>query len=262
MPDLARIQTSFAKALLDISEPVPPAVHGHARRRADRRFAVYRNNVAAGLVGALATRFPVVQRLVGEEFFAAMAREYTAASPPRSPIMLYYGDTFPDFIEAFAPAAPVPYLAAVARIELARGLAYHAADAIPLGRQAFTAIPAGSLATLSVMLHPSVSIVSSDYPVYSIWKVNQPGAPIVPISPWKGEAALIVRPVHSVEVVKIGRGEAAFVRALAARSNIAEAADAGLAACTGFDMARALALLIQSGLVVSLGDALHRLPGN
>ncbi len=39
--------------------------------------------------------------------------------------MLYYGEKFPEFIDAFAPARPVPYLAAVARIEMARGLAYH-----------------------------------------------------------------------------------------------------------------------------------------
>jgi hypothetical protein len=262
MTDLAQIQTSFAKALLDMAEPVPAAVRGGARRQPERRFAVYRNNVAVGLTAALATRFPVVKRLVGEDFFAAMAREYVAASPPRSPIMLYYGDTFPDFIDGFAPASPVPYLAAVARIELARGLAYHAADAIPLGREAFAVVPAGSLASLGVVLHPSVSVVTSDYPVFSIWQVNQPGSAIVPISPWAGESVLIVRPFHAVEVHKIVPAQAAFVRALAARSSLAEAAQAGLAASAGFDMAGALALLIRAGLIVGLGEGTPRLAGN
>ena len=95
MASLARTQSEFTKSLLDRTMPVPADIRGASRRRADRRFAVYRNNVASGLAQALATRFPVVKRLVGEEFFRAMAHVYATAELPRSPIMLYYGETFP-----------------------------------------------------------------------------------------------------------------------------------------------------------------------
>jgi hypothetical protein len=47
----------FACALLDAAHAVPATIQGAARRRADRRFAVYRNNVVAGLIDALAQRF-------------------------------------------------------------------------------------------------------------------------------------------------------------------------------------------------------------
>src|SRR5579864_7312457 len=79
MPSLAEIQDAFATALLDRTSPVPAFLAGAARHRPERRFAVYRNNVAAGLVEALATRFPVVKRLVGDEFFRAMAHLYAMA---------------------------------------------------------------------------------------------------------------------------------------------------------------------------------------
>jgi len=59
--------------------------------RSDRRFAVYRNNLAVGLVSALATRFPVVKRLVGDEFFRAMAHADASVDLPRPPLMMYYG---------------------------------------------------------------------------------------------------------------------------------------------------------------------------
>src|SRR5262252_3900024 len=148
MPSLSDIQDAFATALLDRTLPVPRSLSGSARRRADRRFAVYRNNVAVGLVSALAARFPVVKRLVGDEFFRAMAHAYASVELPRSPLMMYYGETFPVFIEEFAPAAPIPYLADIARIEMARGLAYHAADATPLDPRAFAAVPTDQLASL------------------------------------------------------------------------------------------------------------------
>ena len=75
MLQLAGTQNAFAHALLHPERAVPATIRGAARRGADRRFAVYRNNVITGLIDALAQRFPVVCRLVGEEFFRAMAVE-------------------------------------------------------------------------------------------------------------------------------------------------------------------------------------------
>src|SRR6266545_6393061 len=121
MSQLAEVQKAFAEALLDTSARVPLPVRGAARRKADNRFAVYRNNVLAGLTSALAARFPVVQRLVGNEFFRDMARVYVTVEPPRSPLLMHYGETFAAFIDGFEPAAPIPYLGDIARLEMARG---------------------------------------------------------------------------------------------------------------------------------------------
>src|SRR5262249_47571907 len=159
--------------------------------RVDQRFAVYRNNVAAGLANALAERFPVVKRLVGDEFFRAMAHVYATAELPRSPVMLYYGETFPGFIDDFEPARQIPYLGDIARIEMARGLAYHAADATPLEPKAFAALASDGLGELRVRLHPSLSIITSAHPVYSIWHMNQDPVRFSPASPWIREAVLV-----------------------------------------------------------------------
>jgi hypothetical protein len=104
------MQTEFAAALRSQANGVPCCLKGAAQGRAERRFAVYRNTVAAGLIEALAGRFPVVERLVGEDFFRAMAHAYVTQEPPRSPLLFQYGGSFADFIAGFAPAAPLPYL--------------------------------------------------------------------------------------------------------------------------------------------------------
>src|SRR5512146_2798388 len=132
MSSLMDAQADFADALLSTASPTPDGIRGARRGRAERRFAVYRNTVAASQIEALAARFPVVKRLVGEEFFRAMAHEFVAQHPPRSPLLFQYGESFADFIDDFAPAAPLPYLADMARLEYLRGRAYHAADAEPL----------------------------------------------------------------------------------------------------------------------------------
>ena len=130
----APFEASFARALLDPAQPVPGGVISDNGAMPARRFAVHRNNVVAGLVKALQTRFPVVQKIVGEEFFAAMARVFVMRKPPRTPILAMYGDEFAAFIAAFEPAGELAYLADVARLEAARTRAYHAADAMPIER--------------------------------------------------------------------------------------------------------------------------------
>ena len=126
-------EPSFAAALLDPGLPVPLDVVSDNAPSLSRRFAVHRNNVVAGLVEALEARFPAVEKIVGKEFFVAMARAFIQKRPPRSLLLATYGDEFAEFIGAFEPAHELPYLADVARIEAARTRAYHAADAAPLG---------------------------------------------------------------------------------------------------------------------------------
>ncbi|RAI40253.1 DNA-binding domain-containing protein, partial [Rhodoplanes roseus] len=162
----------FAAALLDPDRPLPGEITSHTARHPEKRFAVYRNNVTVGLVEALRTRFPATEKIVGEAFFAATAREFVRRHPPRSPLLMHYGDGFPDFLKDFPPAADMPWLADVARVEAARTRAYHAADAGPLGAEAFCAVAPEALGGLRVTLHPSAEIVRSKHPVVTIWAMN------------------------------------------------------------------------------------------
>src|ERR1700730_4163511 len=109
-------ESNFARALCDRELPVPPGVVAHNSERPQERFAVYRNNVMVSLTGALEARFSATRKIVGEEFFKAAARQFVAAHPPRSPIMMFYGDAFPSFLTGFEPAWRVPYIADVARL--------------------------------------------------------------------------------------------------------------------------------------------------
>jgi hypothetical protein len=146
---------SFTAALLDPALPPPNGIASGAGISVEERFAIYRNNVVEGLVRALATRFPAVERVVGDDFFAAMARVYATQSPPRAPIMALYGEDFPQFLEAFPPCAELPYLADLARVEAARTRAYHAADAASLTAEDFARAGKIELGSLRIRPHPS-----------------------------------------------------------------------------------------------------------
>ncbi len=157
--DMQECQSDFARALRDPDLALPTGVASHNSDAPRERFAVYRNNVMVGLVGALEARFPATRRIAGEDFFKGAAKLFAATQPPRSPLMMFYGDEFPAFLADFEPAREVPYLPGVARLEAARTRAYHAADAKPLTPAALSGGIPDDLAGTRFILHPSVEIV-------------------------------------------------------------------------------------------------------
>jgi hypothetical protein len=246
---LAPFEASFADALLNADQPIPGGITAHNAAVPTRRFAVYRNNVVMGLGKALKSRFPVVEKIVGEEFFAAMARVFVLKQPPCSPLLATYGDEFAAFIAAFEPARELPYLADVARLEAARTRAYHAADATPVGTDNFAALDTDVIGGIRIHMHPSVGIVRSTYPIVAIWAMNSGEQELETIQSWRGEDALVARPYLEVEVRALPPGGAAFLLALAGGRILSDAAEAALADDPNFDLTGNIAGLIDSGLV-------------
>lgn len=244
-PAHAATQAAFHAALW---RPDPPeGLTAPVPEEVARRFAVYRNNVRHSLGRALAARFPVVEALVGAEFFAAMAGVFLAEAPPRSPVLQEWGAAFPGFLDRFPPVAHLPWLGCVARLEWARGRAVHAADAAPLPPEAL-AVP--DPAPLRLRLHPSVTLWRSAHPAVSIWQAHQPGAGRGPL-PAGPEHALIGRqPDFAVVVAPVDAGTHAVLAALAAGAPLGDAAAQA-------DPTPALALLLRHGLIIAAhaGDA-------
>lgn len=245
-------QSDFAAALADLSRPVPEGLCAWTGPRPERRFGVYRNNVRVGLTGALAARFPATEAIVGADFFAAMAQAFIAEHPPRSPLLLTYGDDFADFVEGFAPAQGLAYLPDVLRLEAARSRAYHAADAEPLGAADFAAVPPERLADLVLLPHPSLAVLRSPHPVATLWAMNAGEMPLAPVSLWAGEDVAVVRPRLTVEVHRLPPGGATFFEALHRRQTLAEAAEQAHAETPAFDLSASLAGLITTGAFIQI----------
>jgi Putative DNA-binding domain len=238
-------ERSFAEALLNPTLTVPQGILSDDALR----FAIHRNNVVFGLVKAVEARFPVVGKLVGQDFFTAMARAFVIALPPGTPLLASYGDDFPDFISVFAPARELPYLADVARIEAARTHAYNATDATPLAAIDLEPPNADALVGLRLTLHPSLKIIRSEHPIVTIWAMNSGEQKLSPIESWNAEDALVVRPHLDVYVRRLPQGSAAFLLALAEGRALGPATDAAFAECPEFDLTGDLAQLISFGLV-------------
>ena len=247
---------AFAAALDAPASPPPAQTLGREGAPDAKRFAVYRNNVAASLIGSMEARFPVVRRLVGNAFFRGMARAYTARHKPRTAVIIHYGDGFADFIAAFEPARNIPYLSDVARLENAWVEAYHSAEAEPVDLSALAGIDPKQFAELTFAFHPAARLLKSDHPAASIWAGHQgAGEPTAPAN-WVGEATLITRPHADVLVRILPPSGYEFANALKSGATLAEAH--GAAEGDDFDPGAHLVGLIEAGAITNIRNERKR----
>lgn len=250
----AQDQAGIAAALLD---PVLPCLSGLRTWNGSdpaRRLAVYRNNVTSSLVDALADTFPVVQQLVGTEFFRAMAAVFVRLHPPRSCILAHYGDGLAAFVADFEPAAGLPYLPDVARLEFARLRALHAADVPPIADEALAhaLVDPEALAGLQFRWHPSLSVIESPHAVVSLWAAHQTEGDIAAVAIDQPEQAIVLRDEQEVLVVPVDAGTAEFVARTLAGDTFGTAATSAHGVHPPFDLGMALSLLLRHRALVGL----------
>jgi hypothetical protein len=247
-------QGDFSQALLDADSPIPIGLTTWNGSDPAGRFAVYRNNVFASLIDALADTYPVVQALVGEAFFRATARVFVQSNPPRSRVLAYFGAGFADFVEDFYPARSLPYLADVARLEIARVEAYHAADAKPVDPQRLRTVLSDPklLMSLRVSLHPSVRVVCSPYAIGSLWAAHLDTLNLATVDILQPESVLVFRSGLDVAMLEISDEQGRFVAALQGGASLIEAADHVSTTDHGFDLTQTLAMLLRQQLLTDL----------
>lgn len=247
-------QGAFAKALLSSEAGCPPGLYSSNGADPASRFAVYRNNVQASLSNALAESYPVVRQLVGREFFNAMAALYLRDFAPASPLLNDYGQDFGDFIQGFGPAAGLPYLADMARLERLRVEAYHAADARALEPARLLAAmnqPDG-LGQCRLRLHPSLRTLHCAHAVVSLWAAHQSDRPWPAFDLRQGQYALVLRNALEVEVIAVELGAMTFIDALRNHWPLEVAAAYALDAQADFDLGQCLGLLLGHGALIDL----------
>jgi hypothetical protein len=254
---LAQLQRAFSEAIFFDSAPVPATIRTTSGRGHASRFGVYRNNVFAGLINAIAARYPVTRKLLWDDAFNRVAHCYVATEPPRSPVLLNYGETFPQFLRSVGQGVAADYLADIAALEATRTRAYHAADAAPLDREAFTAIPTEQWPDVRGELHPSVELLKSAFPIVSIWQANRNANDNI-LGAWTAECALVARPHLQVEVWPVPVGVYEFLTALAAGQSVGAAISKAKAGASDFDLGECFKTLISAEIVVGLAVSKRR----
>jgi hypothetical protein len=146
----------------------------------------------------------------------------------------------------------VPYLADIAALEWAWHAAYHAADAAPLPLEELASV-ADHAGGAVLRLHPSLGLVSSTFPIVTIYELHEDGnEPPQTRLEAQGEDALVLRPDLDVEIRRLPTGAVTFIEAIRYGGTIGEATMAALQKVPDFDLEANLAGLMTSGAIVGV----------
>ncbi|WP_158289015.1 HvfC/BufC family peptide modification chaperone [Rubrivivax albus] len=196
-----------------------------------RGLAAYRANAAAAAERALAAACPTVQQLLGEETFAAVARRLWQAAPPTRGDLAQWGDGLPAWLAQDPALADEPFLADVARVDLAVHRAEMAPDAV-IDPARLARLGDADAARLHLQLAPGAALLFSDHPVATIWQAHRSTAtdrfaPVrAAIATGQGEPAFVWRQGWRGQVAALTPDQAVFTVAVLAGGSLADALDA------------------------------------
>jgi hypothetical protein len=195
-----------------------------------RGWQAYVANAHASAERALASYFPTLQQLLGEESFAAMARAYWHDCPPQRGDLAWLGERLADFIQSSQQLASEPYLADVARLEWALNRCETAADA-ESDLTTLVLLSESDPQVLYLQLAPGTALVSSSHPIVSIWQAHH--QPLDPQNPFTavreafakgtGEHAVVWREGWRARIQAVDATTAAFMGAVLSGASLAHA---------------------------------------
>lgn len=257
MPSLHEVQQAIRMSVVEREDSIATTYVVGDGLAPEQRLSVYRNTFVSSLTNALRLSCPAVHRLVGAEFFEGAAQIFVHERPPRGAYLDEYGAEFPDFLARFPPAASLAYLPDVARLERAVNRALHAADVEPLDVTQLAKVDRADHDRICFVAHPSVSLVSADYPVDTIWRavLAEDDEALAAIDLAAGQVWLMVqRAAAGVDVTRMTEPAWRFATHLLAGRPLAVALDAA----DGCDAPALLAEHIAAGRFVAfdLADSL------
>lgn len=254
MPSLRDLQ-------MDVLESVLGADDGRAVQRvvargipATRRLGIYANNARVNFRESLEASFPVVLRLVGEEYFHQCAREYQKRFPSMCGDLQYTGTRFPSYLAELHANDEFRYLGDVARLEWLRQETLISADHGPLDFEKLAAVAPSEYAELRFRLHPSVRLFNSEYPCWNIWQANaaRDGEPEIIDLASGPDRLFLIRKALQIEAHRLSHAEQSFLAAVRDGEGFGRAVEDGVSGASEFSAAAALQRFVLAGAIVDL----------
>lgn len=179
---------------------------------------VYRNNYALSLTEALGATYGAVKRLVGEDFFSYIAKQFIQKYPLSSSYLNDFGDEFADFIAGHELCQTLPYLSCVARLERCYEKAYHAAEKPQYDLRQISNLAGAE--DFHIDIHPAVQLMQSKYPVMDIWLMDETSA--VPQLEQNPQIVIIYRSEYKVQVELLEESEFQLIGQIMKHKSIQE----------------------------------------
>ncbi len=192
--------SSFADDFLKYLEPCGDLLP-------DQQLAIYQNNVHSALQKSLAQIYPVCKKILGEKYFKQLASFYIKNYPSTNSDLNVYGDHFSDFIgmqnQLREELKDFPYLSDLVKLEWFYHQIYYTTQISVFDFLAYSQLSEQQQAQSVFQLVPCFRFMNSDYPVISIWQLNQDELNTQQTVNSKPEKYCIFRNNNQIELIPI-----------------------------------------------------------
>lgn len=240
---LLNVQLEFANAIIDKTNinSVHPAHH----------IEIYRHNVQQTLLNLLAEIYPLISKLVGNDYFVMLAKEYTELYPSRTGNLHEYGHYFNDFIADHASLKHLPYLSEVAYFEWTCHNLFFTADAPTLDLTTLRQVTEDQYQNLHVCLNPALALIKFYYPILDIIELCQTNHN-KEVNLNKGDTFLLMlRSENKIKLQALPQADFYFLCQLQDGATLGTALATAQTYSEDFDLARQMVKLIKTHIITS-----------
>jgi hypothetical protein len=212
MKEILSLQQQFKTHLYKKNDEKILSMLPYSRTESLARLNIYRNNVFGNFSSVLSSIFEVVEKLVGAEYFEQLCDSYNQKFYSKSGNLDNYGDNFPAFLTKEKNKHKLVFLPDVAKLELLYHKSYFADGAPVFDLKKFKKLPQEKFFDLHFTLHPSCFLITSKFPIFSIWQDNIENGGKKKISLKNPESAMVERASQKVNIHKLDREEFLFLK--------------------------------------------------
>lgn len=169
MSKLAQLQADFQASILNSDADLfKKKVVDDAKVGAEKRLNIYADAYRLRIIEALATAYPKLHSLLGDDLFDNTVRQYIDQYPSKYRNMRWVGDKMSEHLQNVLPEHPIA--AELADFEWALGLAFDAKDVPVVGIDQLSEIAPETWGDLRFSLHPSVQLLDLHWNVVPVWQ--------------------------------------------------------------------------------------------
>ncbi|HBY87824.1 MAG TPA: DUF2063 domain-containing protein [Colwellia sp.] len=213
-------------------------------------MGIYQHSAIANITNSLRLSYPVIEKLVGKDFFQVMCKPYIVKHWPTSGNMDDYGKCFSSFLAEFEQVKHLLYLEDVAQLEWLFHQSSLANDKSFFDWTCLAKVTSSEAITF--LLSPSVSIMCSTMPVDKIWLMNQVNAPEnIELSLESDNDTFIVlfREGLKTEMMTVDEGEFTFLQSIEKGLNFEAVVESAKAVDADIAIDHSLKKYIELGII-------------
>lgn len=247
-------QCKFSEMLLNSTTFDPTELEQVLQLSGNReRLSIYTNNVHSSRIQVLNDIFPISLKLVGDQFFNAVAGAYFEIHPPSTPYLHLSGNEFPSFLKTFKHTKDMVFLHDIAKLELLWNTAYHAEDRTVLEITKIRNLDPARVLDCVAILHPSCGVFSGQIPVYDTWQaIRSDSVDVDYLETKTPQNIFVTRQEEEVVVFCIPKEICVFIECVLKQQTIGAALMAVNSMCPGVNLTECTDFLFHQNLIVEL----------